>query len=280
MESCRLNEQIPSEFRITSYLDFIKVVRKFFFQEYGKNKIEFTMKNPDGTDSSNVSLPSIVYSLVKMQPGVVGENARELKPRVRRSGFEPSEITGKIVRVIYRAKMLECLITFTVYGETNKEAYEWSEKLRAFLNEYQHIFLGYGIDRLVWESEKDSSGAIDNQFYTSRTLTYTLRFEEVTRIEPDIINNIDAYIDIVTPKEIIPGGGIPFKDPVQSKAIFIVQDLINKIESGQYKIIPLSEDDENYPNKKYIIQDNLGNIIDTDKVLSHDIHLNLSKDTE
>lgn len=279
MESSNVDNM---EFKITDYLDFIEILQYLFSQDPRNEGIRFTMSRPKGTDSKCIQMPIIVYSLVNKQPGLVGEDVREIKPRFRQwqRALEPSNYTDDIVPVQYRNQLIDAEIDFTIYASNNEDAYQLASRLRKFIREQMGIFIQMGISRLFWLSEEDNSERIGENYYTSRKLNYLFSYEEVTRIEPLPIDKINVFMDIITQKKQTPAE-TPTETPeptVSHRIRFILQDLINKLGAGIYTLRETTEEDESYPNNKYIIIDDKGLSIDIDTFLSHDIEMSLWKE--
>lgn len=290
MESSNVDNM---EFKITDYVDFIEILQYLFNQDPCHKGIRFTMSRPKGTDSKDVHMPSIVYSLVNKQPGLVGEGVREIKPRFRQLVYETSSYTDDLVAVQYRNQLIDAEIDFTIYASNNEDVYWWTNKLRKFIQEQMGIFLQMGISRLIWLSEEDSSQRIDEDYYVSRKLTYLFSYEEITRteyanhtsgtaipVDKITIDKINVLMDIIAQKKQTPTG-TPTETPkptVSHRIRFILQDLINKLGTGIYTLRETTEEDESYPNNKYIIIDDKGLSIDIDTFLSHDIEMSLWKE--
>lgn len=274
MESSNVDNM---EFKITDYLDFIEILQYLFSQDPRNEGIRFTMSRPKGTDSKCIQMPIIVYSLVNKQPGLVGEDVREIKPRFRQwqRALEPSNYTDDIVPVQYRNQLIDAEIDFTIYASNNEDAYQLASRLRKFIQEQMGIFLQMGISRLYWLSEEDNSERIDKDYYVSRKLNYLFSYEEVTRIEPIPIDKINVFMDIITEITQTPE---PPEPKVSHYTRFILHDLMKKLEAGIYTLRETTEEDESYPNNKYIIIDDKGLSIDIDTFLSHDIEMSLWKE--
>lgn len=192
------------EFKITDYLDFIEILQYIFRQDPRNEGIRFTMSRPKGTDSKDVQMPSIVYSLVNKQPGLVGDGVREIKPRFRQSAYEASNYTDDFVHVQYRNQLIDAEIDFTIYASNNEDVYRWTSQLRKFIQEQMGIFQQMGISRLIWLSEEDNSERIDKDYYISRKLTYLFSYEEITRIEPTTLHKVNVFMDIIAQKKTDP----------------------------------------------------------------------------
>lgn len=288
------------EFKITDYLDFIEILQYIFRQDPRNEGIRFTMSRPKGTDSKDVQMPSIVYSLVNKQPGLVGDGVREIKPRFRQSAYEASNYTDDFVHVQYRNQLIDAEIDFTIYASNNEDVYRWTSQLRKFIQEQMGIFQQMGISRLIWLSEEDNSERIDKDYYISRKLTYLFSYEEITRIEPTTLQKVDFFMDIIAQKKTdprLPGiyfhrvdGNLKEQTPVEppestvshhtvSYSIrYVLHELMKKLEAGIYTLRETTEEDESYPNNKYIIVDDKGLSINIDTFLAHDIEMSLWKE--
>src|SRR5574344_3140385 len=91
------------------FINFIDTVALLLEYRYGQYKEEtgellmpviLTMHNPDGTNSKDKDLPHIVYNLNNLKPGLVGENTRDIKPRVKGTYRKFSELLQEEVDVI------------------------------------------------------------------------------------------------------------------------------------------------------------------------------------
>ena len=291
------------EFKITDYLDFIEILQYIFRQDPRNEGIRFTMSRPKGTDSKDVQMPSIVYSLVNKQPGLVGDGVREIKPRFRQSAYEASNYTNDSVHVQYRNQLIDAEIDFTIYASNNEDVYRWTSQLRKFIQEQMGIFQQMGISRLIWLSEEDNSERIDKDYYISRKLTYLFSYEEITRIEPTTLHKLNVFMDIIAQNKTdprLPGiyfdidygnqnkteprppAGTPeptvSHHTVSHSIRYVLHDLMKKLETGTYTLRETTEEDESYPDNKYIIVDDKGLSIDIDTFLAHDIEMSLWKE--
>lgn len=204
MEPNRLTAEKSSDF--LCWMDTIAVLMK---SVWGDDAPVFTMIKPDGTDSRNVKLPQIVYSLTNLQPGVVGNNqTREIKPRFRERKEEMSPLTGKTVTVDYFGQILDASVVFTIYASNNDEVYYWTQKFKAFLTEYKGYFLKEGVKNYWWKSERERNTEESGKaYFSSRELHYHTQLEELTRMEQTTLENIDLYMK--TRSALEEEGGLP-----------------------------------------------------------------------
>ena len=197
MEPNRLTAVESNSSDFLSWMDTIAILMKAV---WGDEAPLFTMIKPDGTDSRNVEFPQIVYSLTSLQPGVVGNNqTREIKPRHRERKEEFSLLTGKPVVADYYGQVVDATIVFTIYANNNDEAYYWTQKLKHFLVEYKGYFLQEGVKNYWWKSERERNTEEGGKaYFSSRELHYHTQFEELTRVEQAMLENIELHVYVET----------------------------------------------------------------------------------
>ena len=195
------NRPMESSSRLTSektitFPELIDTIYLLMKAVWGDDSPVFTMIKPDATNSKNVPMPQIVYSLVKRQPGIVGNRqTREIKPRVREQKTEISPLTNKEVQVSYLSQMQDCNLDFIIYASSNDEAFHWTEKLRFFIDEYKGYLMGQGVSEFIWleESERNTRES-SKEAFSSRGISYLVRIEEIKRIEQPTLEEINLYI--------------------------------------------------------------------------------------
>lgn len=179
-------------------LDFLGLMDEVFLLmkgAWGQDAPVFTMLKPDGTDSRNVRMPQIVYTLEDAKPGLVGnDSTREIRRRHRGTVLEES-ITGEKVSVSYYGQIQDCTVSFTIYATSNEEAFYWTEKLRTLLLENKQYLLQKGVANIWWMQEREHSTRESGKAYTaSRQLRYLVRLDDVQRVEHVSLEQVNLTI--------------------------------------------------------------------------------------
>lgn len=183
-----------------NYTNFINILEKIIYENFGSQSPCFTMAYPRNTDSSNSKMPIIVHQLRSMEPGIIGnKQTHEIKPRYRGGIIKEKSIYSEdSIDVQYKAQFIDAYIDFTIYETSNKRLLEWSDRFRKLIQENLGIFIGKGVDKLIWLSEEDVSGNLKSTYYVQRKISYLLRFQEITRYELVDLKQIDVRLDGIT----------------------------------------------------------------------------------
>ena len=182
------------------FLGFMDIIYSTMVAHWGEEDTPvFTMTMPNPTDSENIPMPQILYSLTDLQPGIVGnKQTREIKPRVRERQQEYShkpEASQKKIEARYTGQMMDAMMTFTVYATSNEEVYAWTNMFRHFMQQYKGYFLSQGIRDVYWLKESPSDHDLNSSdYYVGRQLHYLVRFEEIVRTEYGPIEKINLAI--------------------------------------------------------------------------------------
>ena len=121
------------------FINFVTLVGELMYMHYEESMPFYIMASPEATNSSHVHIPQIVYRLISKEPGLIGENRREIKPRVRSVQREISRIDGEEVPVEYKTQAIDAVIRFSIYGD-NKETLRWANRLKDIANQIISFF--------------------------------------------------------------------------------------------------------------------------------------------
>lgn len=190
MESQRLKPRGSMDFD-----KFIDTVYALLETVWGKEWGKFSIIKPTISDSRDVPMPQIVYSLKDFQPGLVGENRREISPRQREVRKEISQLTGEETTVQIMGQVVDCTIEFFVYADNNREALQLAKSLRVVLDKYKGILMGEGMQNMWFQKdyERNTQENADDKL-SSRGLVYLVRLEELFRTELDEIQEIQIQM--------------------------------------------------------------------------------------
>lgn len=170
------------------YDEFIRALKYLLDAAWGSKWGKFSAEGPNVSDPRNVEFPHITHNIGCLQPGMIGKNTREIKPRHRY--FEaPREVNGTQppARNIY-GQVFETEMTFVIWEETNAQADKMAKQLRQLLSTYTGYFKEKGLKELIFiKQENDGGGSGLQDMHKTRTLTYFVKFEELTEVPTDII---------------------------------------------------------------------------------------------
>lgn len=214
MESKPVNTERSMDFD-----KFTRTVSALLDTVWGKNWGKFSMIKPTISDSRDIPMPQIVYSLKDFQPGLVGENRREISPRQREISKGPSNLTGEEITVQIMGQMMDCTIEFFVYADNNREALELAKNLRIVLDKYKGILMGEGMQNMWFQKdyERNNQENADDKL-SSRGLVYLVRLEELFRIESDEIKEVHLRLKVAM-NETELTGDLPSKDGTDTEII-------------------------------------------------------------
>lgn len=184
-----------------SYREFIDAVYVLLQTVWGEEWGTFVMARPTHSDAENVSMPQITYNLLKRQPGIVGKEVREIKPRHRETVQGVSSLTGEPTAVNIKGQIMDCIVEFAVYAQNNKEALEWTDRFKEVMSTYKGVLMEKGLQNM-WYLEDTDRNENENlkDKVSSRQVVYQVRIEEVTQEEVETLKHINYQFDIVKDK--------------------------------------------------------------------------------
>lgn len=196
MESDRLKAKKSMNF--DQFIDQIYCLLKAVWgEEWGK----FTIIKPTTSDSKNIPMPQITYSLDSAEPGLVGKETREIVPRRREFGKETSRLTGEQVHVEIKGRIMDCTVEFVIYADNNKEAIQLTRNFRQVLEKYKTILMENGMQNM-WFKREFQRNDMENsaEKVASRGLVYLVRLEELFKIEYEEIKQIEILMNAAKTK--------------------------------------------------------------------------------
>lgn len=214
MEPDRLKAKKSMDFE-----QFIDNVYALLETVWGKNWGMFTINKPTISDSRNIPMPHIVYSLKEAQPGLVGKETREIAPRQREVYKETSQLTGEETTVQVMGRVMDCTVEFFVYSDNNREAMLLTKSLREVLEKYKGVLMGNGMQNM-WlkkDYERNMEESAQDKL-ASRGLTYLVRLEELFRNEQDEISEIQIRMKVAM-NQMELANELPSQDSLDSEII-------------------------------------------------------------
>jgi hypothetical protein len=179
--------------RYLTYRDMMKSIQKLIYASWGQKNIRFTSAYPKKTDIDCTKAPIITYKVVSKTPGVFGKsNAIERRPRQRES-IKIKDKNGKDVTLDIMGQMFDYKILFEIWADDGDSADEIAEKFQTFMYQYTGYLKKSGAESVFFESMTDDDGS--NKWNTNlikRDLVYHIRLEEVTNIQPSLIDTIQV----------------------------------------------------------------------------------------
>jgi hypothetical protein len=171
----------------------MKSIQKLVYASWGQKNIRFTSAYPKKTDIDCIKPPIITYKVVSKTPGSYGRsNVIERKPRQRES-IQIKNKDGKDVVLDLMGQMFDYRILFEIWAEDGDSADELAEKFQSFICQYTGYLKKSGASEILFESMTDDDGS--NKWNTSlikRDLVYHIRLEEVTGVQPSLIDVIQV----------------------------------------------------------------------------------------
>ena len=154
----------------------------------------FVMKNPTLADSKEVDLPVITWNMKERLPGKVTSEHRELKPRRRTIEVPNKEGDTKDYK-IFDGRIVEILVEITVFGHTNQEVLITTREFTQLMDTYKGDFMKRGLLNYWFVSETEGMQDQTKDEMVSRIVTYNVRIQEVTELDPGYIEKIQLRID-------------------------------------------------------------------------------------
>lgn len=155
----------------------------------------FTQKKPTFSETKDIQMPQIVYSLNKREPGLVGKETRELKPRIRETKTNIDNQGYKTVTEVY-GRVIDCTVEFIIYGSNNKETDELTNDFREMMDRYQVVLAKKGMHKMWYLEDIQRSDRENlNDPVSSRSISYKVTLEEQYSVEKDTISKIIVLAD-------------------------------------------------------------------------------------
>ena len=154
----------------------------------------FVMKNPTLADSKEADLPVITWNMKERLPGMVTSEHRELKPR--RRTMEIRNEKGEIIGYdIFDGRIVEILVEFTIFGHTNQEVLITTREFTELMDTYKGDFMKRGLLNYWFVSETEGMQDQTKDEMVSRIVTYNVRIQEVTELDPSYLKKILVNVD-------------------------------------------------------------------------------------
>jgi len=175
------------------YEEMMKIIKYLLDASWGSKWGSFTPDGPNVNDPKDINYPIILHYLSVMEPGTIGKDTKEIKPRFR-SAYTNEDVNGNMppVMKVY-GQVFDAQIVFEVWEETNAQV----EKLAKQFRQTLAAFTGYliekgllGIKFLRMETDLTSGTIRDS--YKIRRLYYAVRFEELSEVPVDIFRAFEV----------------------------------------------------------------------------------------
>lgn len=185
------------------YDQFTTLIRRMLIAAWGDKWGTFVADAPTGGDPTDIKLPIITYQLSKLTAGKVGENRREIRPRLRNT-YREQNIDGNappITEIL--GQYMDAEIVFEVWEESNAKAEKLAKKFRDFMKIYAGYFKEQGLKEIYFIlMSATPNGEILRDNSVCRKLVYFVKFEELTEVPVDIIKTIEVAAEIARQEEL------------------------------------------------------------------------------
>ena len=212
----------PNRLKFEKSMDFdqfIDTVYALLETVWGKNWGTFTITKPTTSNSKDVNMPQIVYSLNDIKPGLVGPDRREIKPRRREVLTELSALTGEQIQVEIKGLVLDFEVEFFIYADNNREVIQLTRSFRKVLETYKGLLMGNGMRNMWFQKEYQRNTEENAQDkLASRGLIYNVQLEELFRIEHGQIEEITILMQLAM-NEMELNGDLPSQEELTSEII-------------------------------------------------------------
>lgn len=191
------------------YRKFIDTLYVLLRMVWGEDWGQLIIKRPTTSELKNIDMPIIVYSLMEMRPGQVGNSSVEISPRQRESFTVLDEHTNKKHSIQVLGQMMDCYIEFVVYEENNQKAMNLSTKFMEVMNEYKGTLMEKGMQNMWFEKEYGRNvNESGKDSMASRAILYRVRLEQLTERNVTLLEGFSLEIDTVYNK-LVEEGKLP-----------------------------------------------------------------------
>jgi len=157
--------------------EFTSLMHRLLSLTWGDEWGSFTEEFPTTTNAENVVYPIITYSIESIEPGLVGKNVREIKPRHR--SYQKDENSNEIIETF--GQTLDYVIEFQLFEENNKKLMELHKRFRDFMKTYTGYFMQSGVKTILFLNMKKKEQNL-RDVSVSRSHFYLVQLEELTEI--------------------------------------------------------------------------------------------------
>lgn len=159
---------------------FTTMMHRLLSLSWGDDWGYFTEEFPTTTDSENIQYPAITYTIESMQPGLIGKNVREIKPRHR--SYVKEDVNGNSDEFIeIFGQTLDYVIEFQLFEENNKKLMELHKRFRDFMKTYTGYFMKNGVKTVLFMNMKKKEQNLKDAS-VSRSHFYLVQLEEITEV--------------------------------------------------------------------------------------------------
>lgn len=152
----------------------------------------FTDSQPTTTNGKDIKFPQIAYELKLMQPGKVGSNTRNIKPRTK--GHLTVGENGEKISILQKSQIMDCTYRFYIYGNSNKEAEVLSMNFIELMQTYTGFLERQGLRNIVFTGleKKQPNSQEDIIIYV---VQYNVQFEIFYEKYVQTINTIEVTVE-------------------------------------------------------------------------------------
>lgn len=174
-----------------SFLGFVDELRKLWKEAgRGADIVRYM------TFDNEAVYPVITYRTLRR---LVNQAFKDHKPRYRTTIRHPY-IPDTYVEL--RGQIFDVYVEFNVYSLSQEEADEIAEDLDDFIQTYKGFFKKNGVQEITFFAQDEDKVITDYRFpIACRTIQYTMRFEKVTPIFLDQIDQIAIQAKVVQPPQ-------------------------------------------------------------------------------
>ncbi|MFE7817792.1 hypothetical protein ACFU1R_06260 [Priestia megaterium] len=175
------------------YEEMMKVIKYLLDASWGSKWGTFAPDGPNVNEPKNITYPIILHYLSILEPGTIGKDTKEIKPRFR-SSYVNEDVNGNMppVTKVY-GQVFDAQIVFEIWEETNAQVDKLAKQFRQLLASFTGYLMEKGLLGIKFlRMEPDlETGAIRDS-YKIRRLYYAVRFEELSEVPVDIFRAFEV----------------------------------------------------------------------------------------
>ena len=177
---------------ISNIEDLVRILKELCNAAWGNDWGEMGLDLKTGEDSANIKLPQII---VDINTRDIAENApvKPILTDVQKEIDGEGKETGEEY-LMYR-QWFESNVEFNIYARNNKEARELQQKLENLIIVYSGYIKRKGLSEIFFLREINPKSSLNySENKPMRCILYYVRFESITPIRVNTINEINAKI--------------------------------------------------------------------------------------
>lgn len=175
------------------YDQLTETIKYLLDAAWGPKWGQFTPDGPNVTNPHDINYPIIVHYLQHMEPGLVGKNTREIRPRYRQMEETPDANGTMPPLTKVMGQVFDGVIVFEVWEETNFQVNKLARRFRETLSIYSGFLKGKGLKEFQFlKMETDLWDSKIHDAHKVRRLSYFVKFEEITTVPIDVLRVMDV----------------------------------------------------------------------------------------